>query len=199
MELNKLKRKTIYQLILFTIGVLLIFLTYFSQSTKKENLKIEQDISEIENKIDEDNGLNVFEGLEYKGVDKNGNKFVIFSENSNFEVDKPEVINMKSIICYFYFEDGSVLEIRSKTGTYNNVTLDMSFAENVNMLYKDGSLFSDKADYNNASSRLVIEGNVKGQGPDGDLVADKLNFDLIDKKLKISMNNDEKVNIKTKF
>ena len=199
MALNKLKKKTTIQLILFAIGILLVFLIYFSNPINKKSEKILEDITITEKSSEEDKNKNIFEDLEYKGTDNNGNKFVIFSEYSDFNTDRPEIINMKNILCYFYFKDGTILEIRSKLGTYNNVTLDMSFAENVNMLYKDGSLFSDKADYNNASSRLVIEGNVKGQGPDGDLVADKLNFDLIDKKLKISMNNDEKVNIKTKF
>ena len=191
MVLNKFKKKAVLQIALLTVGIFLIFLIYFSDQTKDKNKKTEENNYESKD-------LNVFENLEYKGTDRDGNKFVILSEYSDFRQDKPELINMQGVLCYFYLEDG-ILEIRSRTAKYNNVTLDMSFAENVNMLYKDGSLFSDKADYNNASSRLVIEGNVKGQGPDGDLVADKLNFDLIDKKLKISMNNDEKVNIKTKF
>ena len=106
---------------------------------------------------------------------------------------------MKNIICHFNFKDGTVLEIRSKTGTYNNVTLDMSFTENVNMFYEDSSLFSDKADFSNANSLLVVEGNVRTQNPDGDLMADKLNFDFTDKKLKVSMYNEDRVNIKTKF
>ena len=106
---------------------------------------------------------------------------------------------MKNILCYFYFKDGTILEIRSKNGTYNNVTLDMNFAENVNMFYQESTLFSDIADFNNSDSQLSIEGNVKTVNPNGDLVADKLNFDFIDKKLKISMYDQNKVNIKTKF
>ena len=75
----------------------------------------------------------------------------------------------------------------------------MSFSENVNMLYLDSTLFSDNAEYINSESKLVVEGNVKTQSSDGELVADKLNFDFIDKKLKISMYNNEKVNVKTKL
>ena len=97
------------------------------------------------------------------------------------------------------FKDGTILEIRSKTGTYNNVTLDMSFAKNVNMFYMDSSLFSEKADFSNANNRLTVEGNIKTQSPEGNLAADKLNFDFTDKKLKVSMYNEDKVNIKTKF
>ena len=55
-------------------------------------------------------------------------------------------VSLKNVSCFFYFKDGTILEIRSKTGIYNNVTLDMSFEENVNMFYMDNSLVSDKAE-----------------------------------------------------
>ena len=105
---------------------------------------------------------------------------------------------MNKILCYFYFTDGTTLEVRSDEGIYNNVSLDISFAKNVNMFYIENALFSDKADYSNSDNRLFVEGNVKTQSPNGEVFADKLNFDFIDKKLKISMyNNEEKVNVKT--
>lgn len=200
MASNNLKfKKTTIQLILFTAGMLLIFLIYFSESDKKGKLEKLEDVSNTQKDTAEDKGLNIFEDVEYKGVDNNGNKFVIFSKYSDFKIDRAEIINMKGVLCYFYFKDGNVLEIRSETGTYNNVTLDMNFAENVNMFYKENALFSDKADFSNAENRLLVEGNVKTQGPNGELIGDKLNFDFIEKKLKISMYNEEKVNIKTNF
>ncbi len=201
MVLNKIKfkKKNIYQISLLFLGIVLVFLIYFSKPEKNlkqnenENLVLKENSSSI------DPNKNFFENVEYKGVDKNGNKFVIFSEYSEFNLDRPELIKMERILCYFYFKDGTILEIRSRIGSYNNVTLDMSFSENVNMLYLDSTLFSDNAEYINSESKLVVEGNVKTQSSDGELVADKLNFDFIDKKLKISMYNNEKVNVKTKL
>ena len=199
MESSKFKKKTTIQLILLIVGILLIFLTYFSSPIKDENEKTVEDISITEKSGEEEKNKNIFEDLEYKGTDTNGNKFIIFSEHSDFRTDRPEIINMQNVLCYFYFKDGTILEIRSKTGTYNNVTLDMSFAKNVNMFYMDSSLFSEKADFSNANNRLTVEGNIKTQSPEGNLAADKLNFDFTDKKLKVSMYNEDKVNIKTKF
>ena len=200
MASNNLKfKKTTIQLILFTAGMLLIFLIYFSESDKKGKLEKLEDVSNTQKDTAEDKDLNIFEDVEYKGVDNNGNKFVIFSKYSDFKIDRAEIINMKGVLCYFYFKDGNVLEIRSETGTYNNVTLDMNFAENVNMFYKENALFSDKADFSNAENRLLVEGNVKTQGPNGELIGDKLNFDFIEKKLKISMYNEDKVNIRVNY
>ena len=197
---NKFKfKKTTVQLILLTVGVLLIFLIYFSDSNNNKKTETLKDVSNAQKDSKENEDINIFEDVEYKGVDNNGNKFVILSEYSDFKIDKSEIINMKGVLCYFYFKDGKVLEIRSKTGTYNNVTLDMNFAKNVNMFYQDNALFSDKANFSNAENRLVVEGNVKTQGPDGELIGDKLNFDFIDKKLKISMYNEDRIKIKTNF
>jgi len=75
----------------------------------------------------------------------------------------------------------------------------MGFSENVNMYYKESSLYSNKAEFNNSKNSLTVEGNVKTDSPSGNLVADVVNFDFIDKKLKVSMYNEDKVNIKTKF
>ena len=195
----KFKKKYILQISLILLGILLVFLIYFSKPEK--NIQKDLEKNSISQKKDDkiDPNKNYFENAEYKGVDKNGNNFVIFSEFSEFDLVKPELIKMERILCYFYFKDGTVLEIRSLIGSYNNVTLDMSFAENVKMFYLDSSLFSDNAEYVNSDSKLIVEGNVKTQNSDGELVADKLNFDLIDKKLKISMYNDDTVNIKTKL
>lgn len=199
MELNRVRKKTAIQLMLLTVGFLLVIFIYFLNPANKKQEKILEDISDIKDTGSDIENKNIFENLEYRGVDKNKNEFVIFSEYSEFKTEEPSIINMKNVSCFFYFKDGTILEIRSKTGIYNNVTLDMSFEENVNMFYMDNSLVSDKADFSNENNNLIIEGNVTTQSQKGELMADKLNFDFSDKKLKASMYNEDRVNIKTSF
>ena len=199
MELNRARKKTAIQLMLLTVGFLLVIFIYFLNPANKKQEKILEDISDIKDTGRDIENKNIFENLEYKGVDKNKNEFVIFSEYSEFRTEEPSIINMKNVSCFFYFKDGTILEIRSKTGIYNNVTLDMSFEENVNMFYMDNSLVSDRADFSNENNNLIIEGNVTTQSQKGELMADKLNFDFSDKKLKASMYNEDRVNIKTSF
>ena len=199
MELNRVRKKTAIQLMLLTVGFLLVIFIYFLNPANKKQEKILEDVSDIKDTGSDIENKNIFENLEYRGVDKNKNEFVIFSEYSEFKTEEPSIINMKNVSCFFYFKDGTILEIRSKTGIYNNVTLDMSFEENVNMFYMDNSLVSDKADFSNENNNLIIEGNVTTQSQKGELMADKLNFDFSDKKLKASMYNEDRVNIKTSF
>ncbi|MBO6488873.1 MAG: hypothetical protein HVK34_04455, partial [Pelagibacteraceae bacterium] len=94
---------------------------------------------------------------------------------------------------------GTNLTIISDYGVYNNVTDDMEFTKNVKMNYLENVLFSEKANFFNVKNELLIEGNVKTTSPEGKLQADKLNFNLDSKKLKVSMYNDKKVNIKVNF
>ena len=199
MASNKLKlnRKILFQIILILLGILIIFFTYFNNQEQKDTLKqTEKEIGEIEV---EDRNISTFENIQYDGVDSNGNKFIINSDYAEFENDKPNIIYMKEMICRFFFKDGTVLRVTSNRGTYDNISNNMEFEENVKMYYLENRLFSEKASFINSENYLLVEENVVGESPDGNLIADKLDFDLIEKKMKISMYNQDKVNIRLNY
>ena len=75
----------------------------------------------------------------------------------------------------------------------------MEFENNVKMFYLENKIFAKKANFINSENYLFVENNVVAEAPEGNLVADKLNFDLNEKKLRISMYNDDKVNIKVNY
>ncbi len=192
-------KKKIFQLSLIFIGLLIIFFTYFFNLEQKQTSDIS---SESEIKVNEEfleEGVNRFENVEYKGIDNTGNKFTIGSQFAEFKKDKPELIFMENVECFFTFKDNTVLVISSNKGIYNNVSNDMQFTESVKMDYLDNILFSDRAIFNNFENQLLVAGNVKGDGPTTNLKADELDFDLNTKDLKISMYSEERVKIKTKF
>ncbi len=195
-KLNKIK---FIQISLLLLAFFLIFFTYFFNLKKKQPSTNLDKIKTVETDKQKEKAVNTFLNVEYGGFDKNGNRFVIGSKYANFEIDRPNVIKMEQILCIFYFKDGTNLTIVSNYGIYNNVTNDMEFAENVKMNYLENVLFSEKANFFNVKNELLIEGNVKTKSPEGELQADKLNFNLDSKKLKVSMYNDEKVNIKVNF
>ncbi len=195
-KLNKIK---FIQISLLLLAFFLIFFTYFFNLKKKQPSANLDKIKTVETDKQKEKTVNTFLDVEYGGFDKNGNRFVIGSKYANFEIDRPNVIRMEQILCTFYFKDGTNLTIVSNYGIYNNVTDDMEFTENVKMNYLENVLFSEKANFFNVKNELLIEGNVKTASPEGELQADKLDFNLNSKKLKISMYNDEKVNIKVRF
>ena len=193
----KLNKKIFSQITLLLLGVMIIFFTYFytdKQKTAKKNeeKKVEKIDEQLQNK-------STFENIQYEGVDENGNKFIIGSVYAEFENDLPNIINMNDILCRFFFKDGTILRITSDFGVYNNITNDMSFEQNVKMYYLENRLFAEKADYVNSENYLFVQGNVVAEGLDGGLKADKMNFDLTQKKLRISMYNEDKVNIRVNY
>ena len=192
-------KKKIFQLSLVFIGLLIIFFTYFFNSENKQPSEV---VTETETKENEEflvEGVNRFENVEYKGIDNTGNKFTIGSQFAEFKKEKPELIFMENVECFFTFKDNTVLLITSKKGIYNNISNDMQFSEDVKMDYLENTIFSDRANFNNYENQLLIAGNVRGDGPTTNLKADELDFDLNTKDLKISMYSEERVKIKTKF
>ncbi|MFL2890042.1 MAG: LPS export ABC transporter periplasmic protein LptC [Pelagibacteraceae bacterium] len=190
------KKIFLIQLFIFLIAITLIFLTY-----KPNNQPVVKEIEENKKQVVEANKtrdpkVNSFEKVEYKGVDLNGNRYLIKSEKAEFTIDKPELINMDIMNTTFYFKDGTILYVTSDTGTYNNVTNDMEFRENVKAIYENNYLFADNLDYFNSKGSLSIYGNVKSEGVQGVLKADNLEFDINKKTLDISMFSDEQINVK---
>ena len=195
----KLNKTKFIQISLLLLACLLIFFTYFLNLKKKQPSTNLDQIKIIEPDEEKGKMTNTFVDVQYGGFDKEGNRFVIGSKYANFEIDRPNVIKMEQVLCNFYFKDGTNLTVVSDYGIYNNVTDDMEFTENVKMNYLENVLFSEKANFFNVKNELLIEGNVKTKSPEGELQADKLNFNLDSKKLKVSMYNDKKVNIKVNF
>jgi hypothetical protein len=195
----KLNKTKFIQISLLLLAFFLIFFTYFFNLKKKQPSTNLDQIKTVETDKQKEKVVNTFLNMEYSGFDKNRNRFVIGSKYANFEIDRPNIIRMEQVLCTFSFKDGTILTIVSNYGIYNNVTDDMEFTENVKMNYLENVLFSEKANFFNLKNELLIEGNVKTKSPEGELQADKLNFNLDSKKLKISMYNDKKVNIKVNF
>ena len=192
-------KKKIFQLSLVFIGLLIIFFPYFINLEKKQPSDIVTETETKENEEFLEEGVNRFENVEYKGIDNTGNKFTIGSQFAEFKKEKPELIFMENVECFFTFKDNTVLLISSKKGIYNNISNDMQFSEDVKMDYLENTIFSDRANFNNYENQLLIAGNVRGDGPTTNLKADELDFDLNTKDLKISMYSEERVKIKTKF
>ena len=196
---SKLNKKQFIQISLLLLAFFLIFFTYFFNLKKKHPSTNLDQIKTVEPDGEREKVANTFVNVQYSGLDKNGNRFVIGSKYANFEIDRPNIIRMEQMLCTFYFKDDTDLTISSNYGVYNNVTNDMEFTENVKMNYLENVLFSEKANFFNVKNELLIEGKVKTKSPEGELQADKLDFNLDSKKLKTSMYNDKKVNIKVNF
>ena len=189
--INRKRKIIIIQLTIFLVASLLLYNTY-----RDKNKKIVE-ISKIE--PENDTNTNSFNDIEYSGFDLNGNRYILKAGVADFKNENPEKVSMKKIISNFYLKDGTILNVISDEGFYNNITLNMEFKKNVKATYLTNTLFSDKIIYRNTNSTLLASGNVHGEDVEkGEFFADKVEYNLIEKTLNFSMVGKKKVNMKIK-
>ena len=69
----------------------------------------------IENKkIEKLSETNFFENVEYKGIDANGNRYLLKSEIASFNEDKPELVNMVGMNAFFILKTVQFLKFQVK-------------------------------------------------------------------------------------
>tara|TARA_X000001036_G_scaffold298961_1_gene278089 strand:+ start:271 stop:873 length:603 start_codon:yes stop_codon:yes gene_type:complete len=193
--IERKKKLRIIQISLLVIGALIILFTYSSKNrSAKEEIIPKKTLERIKKQQKSTQDGDVFLNIEYAGLDLNGNRYILKSEEAYTNKSNQELVNMKLVHAVFYFKDKTILNIRSKEGIYNNKTLDMIFEKNVRGVYEGSKLFSEKAVYSNSESFLTITENVKVEDIRGTMFADKLLFDIKKKELKIESFNDNKIN-----
>ena len=196
--IRKRKLKFI-QITLIILGFIIIFLTYsqnYQNGQRKEILSkdTKNKISkELESKKNNSEG-NKFFNIEYSGFDLSGNRYILKSKEATTNPSDEELIFMEGVEATFYFKDDTVLQVISKSGIYNNKTLDMKFKENVKAVYENSKLLANEAEYSNSLSFLTISDNVRVDDARGNLIADKLFFDIKKQTLNIDSFNDGKIN-----
>ncbi|MFL2888202.1 MAG: hypothetical protein CBD63_00470 [Candidatus Pelagibacter sp. TMED203] len=191
------KRILTIQIVIFIIGSLMIFFTYYNKNDIS-GLKKTSDLVKPNPNDPIENGqnTNTFENIEYKGIDLNGNRYVIMSEMASFDIDKPELIDMKIMSAIFYFKDGTILKVKGDYGTYNNKSNDMEFRENIVANYIDNYLYADNLDYYNSKNLLTIYGNVKTESIKGNISADNIEIDISKRTVDLSMFGKGEVKVK---
>ena len=192
--MTKRKKKIlIIQIFIFLFTILLIYSTY-----RDKNIKVEIIDKKIKQEETAGAEINVFEDVEYKGIDLNGNRYVVKSKIADFDLETPEKINMTIMSATFYFKDGTILTVNGDKGNYNNKSLDMQFRDNIKAVYLTNIIFSDKLDYASKDSLVTISGNVIGESIQGDILADKVVINLINKNINASMFDEKKIKVKLK-
>jgi len=194
--MERKKRLRIIQIFLLIFSLLIIFFTYKLNNknfTEKSDFKttdiVNQNLGDL-NKTEGD----VFYDIEYVGLDLAGNRYILKSKEAFTNKNSTEVINLKLVEATFYFKDGTILNVYSDRGDYNNLDLDMNFYGNVKGVYGNSNLFAQKAEYSNSESILLISEKVKVTDPQGTLYADKLLFDIKKQKLNITSFKNNKIN-----
>ena len=197
--IERKKKLRFIQFFLLTLGITIIYLTYYNNKDEKiENSIISQQIQK-ETEKEKLNEGDLFFDIEYTGLDLNGNRYILNAEEAKLDELKPEIVYMKIVKAVFYFKDNTILYIWADSGVYNNKNFDMKFEQNVRAEYLNSKLFAEKAEYSNTENYLSIYENVRINDIRGNLIADKLLFDITSQKLDITSFDNGKINANVKL
>ena len=190
------KKQQNIQIILISIGLLLILITYFyypymnkaklieNQSAKKDLKRVLKDQSTS------------FENVQYKGLYDVDKPFTIMSEEAYILDKEPEFVYMTNVHTILYLSNGRIVNIKADKGKYNKVTYDCFFKQNVKATDGETKIFAENLDLLATTSFVKIYKDVTLNYPTGSLVADKIDYDFETKYFKVSMFDDKTVKIK---
>ena len=191
------KRKLlVIQVFLIILSLIIIFYTYNLNTNRVNEEIISKSLQKKIEKNLNDNSQDgdIFYNIEYSGIDLNGNRYILKSEEARNDSQNQNLVLMKEVTGVFYFKDNTVLDIKSKTGIYNNKTLDIVFTGNVKAFYNDGKLFAQKAEYSNSENYLKLTQDVHIMDIKGEMFADELFFDIKKNTLDIASYKNNKIN-----
>ena len=194
--MDRKKQLRLIQICLLILGSLVIIFTYFDRERhSNEQIISKENQEKIKNQLRKDDKEgDIFFNIEYSGLDLAGNRYILKSKEAFSEKSDQKIVNMTSVEATFYFKDGTILNVWSEQGVYNNKSLDMKFSGNVKAIYEGSKLFAQKAEYSNSKSFLTISEKVKISDDRGTMIADKLLFDIKKQTLEIASFTDNKIN-----
>ena len=191
------KKQLKTQLILISIGLLLILLTYFYYPyMNKDKLLEDQFVLEDLEKTLDDDKVTSFENVEYEGLYNLNEPFTIKSKKAHILDIEPNVVYMSDMHVILYLKDERIVNIISDKGKYNKITYDCFFEENVKATDGETIIFADNLDLLATENFVKVYNKVRLNNPTGSLRSDRIDYDFEKKYFKVSMFGDKTVKMK---
>ena len=184
------------QLVLISIGLLLILLTYlYYPYMNKNKLQDDQFVQKDSEKTLNDS-QSTFENVEYEGITSTMQRFSVKSESAYILDKNPDLVFMKKMRVELYLEDGRIVTIISDHGKYHKESHDCWFEENVVADDGETKIFANNLDLLATENFVKIYQQVKLIHPNGTLQADQVDYDFETKYFKVSMFDEKIVKMK---
>ena len=185
------------QLVLLSIGLLLILLTYFYYPhMSKDKLQEDQFVLKDLEKTPDADQFTSFESVKYEGLYDLDKPFSIKSEKAYILDTEPDVVYMINMRATLYLKDKRTVNIISDKGRYNKVTHDCFFEENVKAMDGETTIFADNLDLLATENFVKVYNKVRLNNLTGSLQADQIDYDFETKYFKVSMFDEKTVKMK---
>ncbi len=186
--------KKIVQLGLVSIGLFLILATYFFYPKFLKEKAIKDSSAKTE--VADSKERNTFEKVEYKGLFDIDRPFKVKAEKAYILTKDPEVVYMTDMHVTLHMDGGRFVTITSDNGSYNKVSYNCFFENNVKAVDGETTIFADNMDLLTTEDSVKVYNNIFLTDNKSSLRADKIYYDFETKYYQISMFNDRKVKIK---
>ena len=190
------KKQQNIQIILISIGLLLILITYFYYPYMNKAKLIENQSAKKDLERTLEDQSTAFENVQYGGLYDVDKPYTIMSEEAYILDEEPEFVYMTNVHAILYLPDGRIVNIKADKGKYNKVTYDCFFKQNVKATDGETKIFAENLDLLATASSVEIYNNVFLDYATGNLQADKIDYNFETKYFKVSMFDDKTVKMK---
>ena len=181
-----MNRRSIITIIVLIFVLLSIYWFY--------NQKLEETvIKEIPNTFETTDkkvyNSNLIKNVEYSSEDLNGNKYMIFAEQGEIDINNNNIIFLKKVRASVDLKDSSRVLISSDYAKYNIINFDTIFSKNVLIKFQENDISSDYLDFSIERNSMIITKNVIYRDNTKLLKTDVIEINLKTKDTKFYMHN----------
>ena len=188
-----MKHKTIIQSIFGAFFLIILFSFYFKYFSSNKQTSITQKTNDNSKSLEAKG--NLIKDMKYENTDINGNKYFIYSEYGEVDVNNPDIILMKNVFAKVEIFKKDTIYINSFSAKYNLINHETNFNKDVELKYLDHVIFTENMDLSFQKNFAWLYTDVVYKSFDYELFADKIEIDLITKNSKIYTDNGKKVKI----
>ena len=188
-----MKHKTIIQFIFGAFFLIILCSFYFKYFSSNKHSSITQKTNDNSKSLEAKG--NLIKDMKYENTDINGNKYFIYSEYGEVDVNNPDIILMKNVFAKVEIFKKDTIYINSFSAKYNLINYETNFNKDVELKYLDHVIFTENMDLSFQKNFAWLYTDVVYKSFDYELFADKIEIDLITKNSKIYTDNGKKVKI----
>jgi len=135
---------------------------------------------------------NIIENLRYVSKDLLGNTYIINAQSAEVQENKIDQVQLFEVLAKIIQQDDEVIYINSNFADYNKINNNTVFKDNVNVKYGDQSIDANIINLDFSKNLIEIREDVYFKNKNAKIKADKIELNFESKKLKISMEKQNK-------
>ena len=188
-----MKHKTIIQFIFSAFFLIILCSFYFKYFSSNKQSSITQKTNDNSKSLEAKG--NLIKDMKYENTDISGNKYFIYSEYGEVDVNNPDIILMNNVFAKVEIFKKDTIYINSFSAKYNLINYETNFNKDVELKYLDHVIFTENMDLSFQKNFAWLYTDVVYKSFDYELFADKIEIDLITKNSKIYTDNNKKIKI----